>query len=478
MKPSLLYLEKDKEISSYVFKDLNLVSVFNDQIIEILSYPCSKQELLARQSVFLEMKNDSVFDAIVSCRSLIGDLKRVLILFDEAKTDIERLFLRVNSLELYLLACQAMAALQGSGRLGEVSNYFNQDYSKLSEAIAEAKSILNCITDVNLRLAKDQYIANKCQEEKPLFEELCDCAKELNIDFLIKKRPAAHPDVYISNVYCAVYKEELKKIHRLIEPFSSVDCSELLSYIPEFDFFIRMEEFGRKAERNRISRCIPLISETREFVLKEMYDFTLVKDLEKEIVPNDTYFCTDKAFFFLLGANGGGKTTYLRAVGSNLILFLAGCPVFAKSCVAYPFSNVCTHYPVDERFGNGGRLDDEKRRVEQMLIGNIQETFFLFNETFSGTNEAKGYALAIDTVEKLQQNGCFGLFVTHFHQVRETTIPILTVVVKNDEHHCRTYKITRTEAEAYSYAEDILMKYRMDRQSLTERLKIENLGDI
>ena len=39
MKPSLLYLEKDKEISSYVFKDLNLVSVFNDQIIEILSYP-------------------------------------------------------------------------------------------------------------------------------------------------------------------------------------------------------------------------------------------------------------------------------------------------------------------------------------------------------------------------------------------------------------------------------------------------------
>ena len=63
------------------------------------------------------------------------------------------------------------------------------------------------------------------------------------------------------------------------------------------------------------------------------------------IVPNDILF-NEKTFFFLTGANGGGKTTYLRSVGIAVILFLSGCPIPCEGAEIYPLDNV---YPFPER---------------------------------------------------------------------------------------------------------------------------------
>ena len=470
-RPALLSLEKDRKIAQTVFKDLNLDLVFNEKLQAVLSHPCSQNELLARQRVFIELKRDSVFEGVVACRSAIADLRREITLWQEARTQIEKLCLRVSVLELYLLACQSLCDLQGSGRLHEIAYYFqNKKDAKMREAITEAKSLLRCMSDTRIMRLDNQYVISKGDSEKTLFEEIRDCAEALNIAYSKKEYSTIYPDVYISNALFALYKEQISKIENLIAPFASVDFEEVLSYLPQLDFFIKIEEFGRRAEKKQLSRCIPTISQTRQFILKEMYDFTLLGNLVGEIVPNHTYFSQEEPFFFLVGANGGGKTTYLRAVGSNLILFLAGCPVFAQGCVGYPFAELRTHYPVDERFTNTGRLDDEKRRVDEMLSGDIGDVFFLFNETFSGTNQEKGYALAMEVVENLHHHKCFGLFVTHFHQVRKTKYPVLNTVVKNDAHHRRTYKITYATPGGGSYAEDILIKYRLDKLSLAEKL--------
>ena len=96
----------------------------------------------------------------------------------------------------------------------------------------------------------------------------------------------------------------------------------------------------------------------------------------------------------MLGANGGGKTTYLRALGINLILFLAGCPVFATEAEMYPFDIVLSHFPKDERFDHSGRLDEERKRTEEMLnIAQNKAGFLFFNETFSGTDDKRGFDL-------------------------------------------------------------------------------------
>ena len=478
MRPVLLCLQKERKIAENVFKDLHLDLIFNAHTQQILSYPCSKEELLSRQKVFSEMKNDTVLSSVAACRTAIADFAREITLWQEARTKIEKLFLHVSVMEKYLRACQALCNLQGEGRLQKVAEYFQSKRdSKLTEATVQARSLLNRVHGAKIGHLGNQHIIAKNASEKTLYGEIRDCATALGLSFSQKEYSAIYPDVYISRAFRTLYKEEIDKIENLLEPYNTIDFNEILAYLPELDFFIQIEEFGKKAEKKQIPRCIPTLSKTRQFLLKEMYDFTLLHLAEGSIVPNNTYFSQNEPFFFLLGANGGGKTTYLRAVGSNLILFLAGCPVFAQSCVGYPFCDVRTHYPADERFTNIGRLDDEKRRVDEMLDGDIEDVFFLFNETFSGTNQEKGYELAIETVKKLHQNNSFGLFVTHFHQVSETKYPTLHTVIQNDNHK-RTYKITYDTPDGSSYAEDILIKYQMDRASLAQKLKINSEGQV
>ena len=476
MRPALLCLQKDRKIAPHVFRDLRLDTVFDEKAQAILSYPCSQDEWLEREKVFVEIKSDSVFSTILNCRFAIADLAREITLWQEARTKLEKLFLQVCVMEKYLQSYQALCDLQGEGRLQEVASYFqSKKKPELSKAISQARDLLNRICNAQIGTLGHQHVIVKKASEHILYDEICDCAKELGLSFSCKEYAAIHPDIYISRAVWALYKEEIERVQALLAPYDEMDYEEVLAYLPELEFFIQIEELGKKAEKKQISRCIPAISKMKQFHLKEMYDFTLLKPSDGNIVPNNTYFSPNEPFFFLVGANGGGKTTYLRAVGSNLILFLGGCPVFAESCLGYLFCDVRTHYPADERFENIGRLDDEKKRVDEMLDGDIEDVFFLFNETFSGTNQEKGYALAIETVEKLHQNNSFGLFVTHFHQVSETKYPVLNTVVQNKGHE-RTYKITYATPNGSSYAEDILIKYQMDRASLAQKLKINPEG--
>ena len=242
-------------------------------------------------------------------------------------------------------------------------------------------------------------------------------------------------------------------------------------YIEELKFYLEICRLVKKAEANHIRSCIPTVSNTRKFTAQSLYDVSLIASNISKIIPNDTYFTEKESFFFLVGANGGGKTTYLRAVGINLILFLAGCPIFAHSAEIYPFSAVFTHFPSDERFDGMGRLDEEQKRTEAILQQADTDAFLLFNETFSGTAEEKGYSLLLDTVKTCEKQAQFGLYVTHFHNVNETDYPILQAEINPADENLRTYRILPKNSGTSSYAEDILKKYKLDKTSLWERRK-------
>lgn len=190
-----------------------------------------------------------------------------------------------------------------------------------------------------------------------------------------------------------------------------------------------------------------------------------------DIVPNDVDFDEKTPFFFLTGANGGGKTTYLRALGVNLLLFLNGCPVFAERAEMYPFRTLAVHFPKDERFTDTGRLADEQKRAEKMLENAGPDSVMLFNETFSGTDDKLGVELTLVAAGKMREKAVFGLFVTHFHEVSEHGYPMLHAVVENtpEEQNKRVYRIVRADKKTSSFAEDILKKYSLDRRSLSER---------
>lgn len=491
-KPLLAVIESSHYLTEQTWQDLHLDSVLGEplQVKSFLMHPCSREELLERQRVFAAIRDsedDSVYKAMVACRGALFTLRRSLDIWRDAKTFIEQTYLFVEVLRAYLAARQSLKALHGSGRLQEVAFHFqNLDDAPLSNAIEKAQAIMERISRAHLSYGDRQwtFTTAEAQDSGTLFEELSACAEKLGLQFAVKERSPIYPDPYVSEAFRSLYKRDFEQLEQILKPFSQVNFEELLDYISSLDFYLQMEDFYRRAEKRGLVRCIPVISDEKQFCIQEMYDFTLLSSDAPSIVPNPTFFTSEEPFFFLVGANGGGKTTYLRAIGCNLVLLMAGCPIMAQSGVGYPFTSVQTHYPADERFSGMGRLDDEQRRVDEMLTGANTDGFYLFNETFSGADHEKGFALAMNLAERMGEDGRFGLFVTHFHQVIGKAFPVLSVGTTTDEldeneesplkaHHNRTYRISYAGAKAYSYAEDILRKYGMDRRSLRERLARE-----
>lgn len=488
-KPLLAVIESSHYLTEQTWQDLHLNSVLGEplQVKFFLMHPCGREELLARQRIFAAIRDsedNSVSNAMVACRGSLFTLRRSLDIWKDARTFVEQTYLFVEVLRAYLAARQSLKALHGGGRLQEVAFHFqNVDDAPLSNAIEKAQAIMERISHAHLSYGDRQwtFTTAEAQDSGTLFEELSTCAEKLGLQFAVKERSPIYPDPYISEAFRSLYKRDFEQLEQILKPFSQVNFEELLDYIPSLDFYLQMEDFYRQAEKRGLVRCIPVISDEKQFCLQEMYDFTLLSSDTPSIVPNSTYFTSEEPFFFLVGANGGGKTTYLRAIGCNLVLLMAGCPIMARSGVGYPFTTVQTHYPADERFSGMGRLDDEQRRVDEMLTGANTDGFYLFNETFSGADHEKGFALAMNLAERMGEDGEFGLFVTHFHQVIGKAFPVLSVGTVADEreenplevHHSRTYRVSYAGAKAYSYAEDILRKYGMDRQSLRARLASE-----
>ena len=144
--------------------------------------------------------------------------------------------------------------------------------------------------------------------------------------------------------------------------------------------------------------------------------------------------------------------------------------VFAKEAEIYPFDTVLSHFPKDERFDNTGRLDEERRRTEEMLkAAQDKVAFLLFNETFSGTDDKRGFDLLTDTVAKIAESKHLGLYVTHFHEVMSLDFPVLSAEVDSTDENKRTFHIVRSKGSSSSYAVDILKKYGLDKNSLEAR---------
>jgi len=302
------------------------------------------------------------------------------------------------------------------------------------------------------------------------YDKIADCARSLGLAVPERREKSTRVDISFSDAICRLYKEEIQEIEGVLAKYEDAVFAKTVAYIPEIQFLLDICALIGKADDLHVPHCLPKITDSPQFTARDICDISLLAKNCTNIIPNDADFTEAEPFYFLIGANGGGKTTHLRSVGINLILFLAGCPIFAREAFMYPFAFTASHFPQDERFNNTGRLDEERKRTEEILsLAEGRKAFLLFNETYSGADEKRGFSLLLETAEHIRENGHFGLYVTHFHEIMNTDYPILSAEVDTTDENKRTYRIVKTKGKASSYAADILKKYRLDKESLRKR---------
>lgn len=123
-----------------------------------------------------------------------------------------------------------------------------------------------------------------------------------------------------------------------------------------------------------------------------------------------------RALLVITGANHGGKSTMLRALGTAQLMMQAGLFVAAESFAARPVGAVLTHgaREQDEQLRRG-TFDEELERMSRIVDVAAPGDLLLCNESFAATDEAEGAQILLDVTRALVAAGLQVRSVTHLY---------------------------------------------------------------
>lgn len=158
-------------------------------------------------------------------------------------------------------------------------------------------------------------------------------------------------------------------------------------------------------------------SEDRVFSARGLYEPSLSLSVPAQATGNDVE-ADLKSLVLVTGANQGGKSTFLRAVGVAQLMMQAGMFVAARECSMTPVLAVFTHYKREEDATMGsGKLDEELNRMSDIADHIRPGSLLLCNESFAATNEREGSEIARQVVHALVDAGVTFCFVTHMYDL-------------------------------------------------------------
>ncbi|HTF17764.1 MAG TPA: hypothetical protein VK658_06815 [Chryseolinea sp.] len=132
-------------------------------------------------------------------------------------------------------------------------------------------------------------------------------------------------------------------------------------------------------------------------------------------VPNSVTIGPAPSVLIITGANMAGKSTFLRSLGVNLVLALAGSPVYAAGfrCPVIPLrSGMRTADSLkDHESYFYAELNRLKSIMDELREG--KPLFILLDEILKGTNSTDKQKGSIALVQQLLEHPCLGVVATH-----------------------------------------------------------------
>ncbi|WP_425803825.1 DNA mismatch repair protein [Desulfitobacterium sp. Sab5] len=137
--------------------------------------------------------------------------------------------------------------------------------------------------------------------------------------------------------------------------------------------------------------------------------------LTQKRVCNDFEMNQTSTITLITGSNMSGKSTFLRTVGSNLVLSYIGVPVCAEQFRCSRM-NLWTCMRVSDNLEQSiSSFYAEILRIKQIVEAakTDKPVFFLLDEIFKGTNSHDRHFGAKALIKQLQKDGALGLISTH-----------------------------------------------------------------
>lgn len=198
--------------------------------------------------------------------------------------------------------------------------------------------------------------------------------------------------LYRLGIWKKQHAHHIKGWLELIGKFEALGCFGNLSYNnPEF--------------------CTPQLSDTTAFSASAL-GHILVKSHKR--VCNDVSF-NDQKFVILTGSNMSGKSTFLRTLGTNLVLAKAGSAVCARRFEFYPFDVFVSMRITDSLQDSESLFYAELKRLQSIIksLESGRRHFVILDEILRGTNSNDKRNGTIGLIRKMAGFDTFGIIATH-----------------------------------------------------------------
>lgn len=277
---------------------------------------------------------------------------------------------------------------------------YQQDFNKIIHLITTYHQ-LSSITSLVLKQKFSSKKLKKIQKDMDLTKEI---TKKINIlDTLNSMKDNLLFSLMMNGLFCInlfmrtffiqFLKQDFPKLHNTI-----IDIEELEALISLTGIGILKEE-----------KCFPVKSNKVEI------KFMGIKHpLLKEEICVDNDFDTKAQVNIITGSNMGGKTSFLRTIGINIVLMNAGTYVCAKSFRA-SYLKIFTSMRVGDDIEKGistfyGELLRIKKAMDYLNQGNM---LVLIDEIFKGTNYQDRIYGAKKVIQRLQNQQVITFLTTH-----------------------------------------------------------------
>jgi hypothetical protein len=230
----------------------------------------------------------------------------------------------------------------------------------------------------------------------------------------------------------------------------------------ELAFYLGCMRLDARLVAMGIATCRPEArpGASAELTARALVDASLALAADGLPVPNDVD-ADGWAVLVVTGANRGGKTVFLRALGQALLMQGAGMRVAASAFRASLADGLFTHFKREEDATmTGGKLDEELTRLAGIVRRTPPYSVLLMNESLASTNEAEGSELAAMLLAVLQPAGVRVAYVTHLYAfadalAAEGRSDVRFLRAERRVDGTRTFRIVPGTPRETSYAEDV-----------------------
>ena len=505
---------KEDEIRPAFYTDLNLDRIIDsirrewgEDISPFYRYlPVDGAGEDYRREVYEDIKQPGCYDSLCTFLEGMKGRKEASVKKEAVRMGLQKAFWHIREAACY---CDALGQLlEALGRiplhskgmralLAFLKEYLaSEEFVRMQEAVghllAEADAFRLVLTYENDRItvaqgeaegAYEQFLARccPCQKQERGMEEspfgVSDNLSELEgeiFKIIQKQNPGFFKNVEeFYKRYEMYVQKNLLRFSEEISFYLSFYCFEQRMMEEGFAFTRPWHTLGEALEHN----AMPGRDGAEDIIIcaQGLYDLALAcaAGREREIVSNDVFGRKGEQFFVLTGPNQGGKTTFARSLGQMVYFAKMGLDVPAKSAFLPYYTDILTHFSVEESVETGrGKLKEELARLAPMMesVSKSSAAFVIINELFTTAANYDACIMGKRVLEFFLGRGDMGIYVTHLKELAEEHPGIVSLRAMVDEAGRQTFRIARGKAADSASAVNQVRKYRLTYEALKERL--------